>query len=59
MDISNRQFDDDFYLFRSKIKDLERRLASVLTQGFDDNDTIVGKFKLLESFEGLLNRPII
>lgn len=59
MDISIRKFDDDFYQFRCRIKDLERRLASVLTQGFDDNDTIVGKFKLLESFEGLLNRPII
>ena len=59
MDISNRRFDDDFYKFRCRIKELERRLASVLTQGFDDNDTIIGKFKLLESFEGLLNRPII
>jgi dynein heavy chain len=38
---------------------LERRLASILTQGFDDADTIIGKFKLLDSFEGLLNRPII
>lgn len=38
---------------------LERRLASILTQGFDDCDTIIGKFKLLDSFEGLLNRPII
>ena len=59
MDISIRKFDDDFYKFRCRIKELERRLASVLTQGFDDNDTIIGKFKLLESFEGLLNRPII
>lgn len=33
-------FDDDFYEFRSKIKELERRLASVITQGFDDYDTI-------------------
>ena len=59
MDIEKRQFDDDFYKFRCRIKELERRLASVLTQGFDDCDTIIGKFKLLDSFEGLLNRPII
>ena len=59
MDISNWKFDDDFYKFRCWIKELERRLASVLTQGFDDSDTIIGKFKLLESFQGLLNRPII
>jgi dynein heavy chain len=59
MDIEQRQFDDDFYKFRQRIKELERRLASILTQGFDDCDTIIGKFKLLDSFEGLLNRPII
>ena len=59
MDIEKREFDDDFYKFRQSIKELERRLASILTQGFDDCDTIIGKFKLLDSFEGLLNRPII
>jgi dynein heavy chain len=59
MDINKTQFDDDFCEFRNKIKELERRLASVITQGFDDNDTINGKFKLLDNFEGLLTRPII
>ena len=59
MDIEKRMFDDDFYKFRQSIKGLERRLASILSQAFDDSDTIVGKFKLLDSFEGLLTRPII
>jgi dynein heavy chain len=31
MDINEKSFDDDFYEFRSKIKELERRLASVIT----------------------------
>lgn len=31
MDIQERMFDDDFYNFRQKIKELERRLASILT----------------------------
>jgi dynein heavy chain len=59
MKIDNRQFDDDFYIFRQKITELEKRIASVLTQSFDDADTIMGKFKLLDSFEGLLNRSNI
>jgi dynein heavy chain len=59
MDIECREFEDDFFKFRQAIKALERRLASVVTQSFDDCDTIIGKFKLLESFEGLLNRQII
>jgi len=59
LDIEIREFDDDFFKFRQRIKELERRLASILTQAFDDCDTIIGKFKLLDSFEGLLTRPII
>ena len=59
MDVGAKQFDDDFYEFRCRIKELERRLGSVLTQGFDDCSTIYGRFKLLDSFEGLLDRPII
>ena len=31
MDIERREFDDDFYKFRQRIKELERRLASILT----------------------------
>ena len=61
-DITNidaKAFDDDFYEFRSTIKELERRLASVLAQGFDDCATVSGRFKLLDSFEGLLERAII
>jgi dynein heavy chain len=59
MEIEERRFEDDFFKFRQRIKELERRLASVLTQSFDDSDTIIGKFKLLDSFEGLLTRQII
>ena len=44
MNIEERRFDDDFYKFRQRIKELERRLASILTQSFDDSDTIIGKF---------------
>jgi len=59
LDIEKREFDDDFFKFRQRVKELERRLAAVLTQSFDDCDTIIGKFKMLDSFEGLLTRPII
>lgn len=31
IDEKEKRFDDDFYKFRSKIKELERRLASVIT----------------------------
>jgi len=59
MDVNAKRFDDDFYEFRCTIKELERRLGSILIQAFDDSGTIYGRFKLLDSFEGLLERPII
>jgi hypothetical protein len=45
--------------FRCSIKELERRLGSVLNQGFDDCATVFASFKLIESFEGLLEREFI
>lgn len=58
-DVGAKKFDTDFAEFRNKIKELERRLASIITQSFDDVDTLMDKFKLFESFETLLKRPII
>jgi len=59
MDISQARFDDDFYRYRCEVKELDRRLAAVLIAGFDDAATLSARFKLLDSFEGLLDRPII
>eukprot|EP00955_Chlamydomonas_euryale_P098697 365162-Chlamydomonas_euryale.AAC.21 len=59
MDTDASQFDDDFYTFRVIIKELERRLAAIIIQAFDDCTTIGSTFKLLDSFEGLLEREVI
>ena len=59
MDVGAKSFDDDFYEFRCAIKELERRLGAVVSLAFDDCSTVYGRFKLLDSFEGLLERPII
>ena len=59
MDVGFKEFDDDFYEFRCTIKELERRLGAVVSLAFDDCATVYGRFKLLDSFEGLLERPII
>ena len=59
MDVGAAKFDEDFYQFRCAIKDLDRRLSSVLATGFEDLDTIQGRLKLFDAFEGLLERPII
>lgn len=41
------------------MKSLERRLASVLTQAFDDCPTLRGRFRLLDCFSDLVHRPAI
>ena len=59
LDIDHKQFDDDFFEFRTVVKELERRLGSVIVQGFEDCATVAMAFKLFEAFEGLLDREII
>ena len=59
MDVDNKQFENDFYEFRCVIKELERRLGSIIIQGFEDCVTVAASFKLFDSFEGLLDREII
>lgn len=44
---------------RAAVKSLERRLAAVLTQGFDDCPTLRGRFRLLDCFSDLVHRPAI
>jgi dynein heavy chain len=59
MDVSITKFDEDFYLFKNTVRELDRRLGSVLTSSFEDLDTIQGRVKLFDIFEGLIERPII
>jgi dynein heavy chain len=59
LDISVKQFDDDFYAFRATIKELEERLGGVINQGFETAVTIQNSFKLLDSFADLLERDWI
>ena len=59
LDVECKDFDDDFYEFRRTVKELERRLGSIIIQGFEDCATVAMAFKLFDSFEGLLEREII
>ena len=56
LDIADKRFDDDFYVFRTDVKAVERRLASVLNTGYEDCATLTSSFKLIDAFEGLLER---
>ena len=59
LDVDAKQFVTDFHNFRSVIRELERRLGQVVVAAFDDAANVTSTFKLLDSFEGLLEREAI
>ncbi|XP_037666336.1 dynein heavy chain 17, axonemal [Choloepus didactylus] len=59
LDPGDSGFDDDYADFETKIQDLDRRLATVFCQGFDDCSSIESCSKLLHMCGGLLERPLI
>ena len=60
MDVEAKQFNCDFQSFRHDVKELERRLGSVISLAIEHCATIHGSLQLVNLFEsGLLERPII
>ena len=59
LDINDTEFNKKYVNFKDALKELERKISAVLTQTFDENDTIIGKFNVLENFDSILERPYI
>ncbi|XP_055096955.1 dynein axonemal heavy chain 17 [Symphalangus syndactylus] len=59
LDPGDSNFDRDYADFEIKIQDLDRRLATIFRQGFDDCSCIESSAKLLCMCGGLMERPLI
>ncbi|KAM7334656.1 hypothetical protein ACRRTK_007976 [Alexandromys fortis] len=59
LDPGDPSFDEDYEDFETKIQDLDRRLATIFCQAFDDCSSIESSAKLLYMCGGLLERPLI
>lgn len=60
MDIDKEDFDECYERYRKVVKDLERKVASVICMSLDDCATIYTKLRLLDSFDcNLLDRMIV
>ncbi|RKP21352.1 hypothetical protein ROZALSC1DRAFT_27237, partial [Rozella allomycis CSF55] len=59
LNLKTEEFDVDLKKFHRVIEDLDKRLGTVLCQAFDDCCGLIGCFKLLDTFSGLLNREHI
>ncbi|XP_072155544.1 dynein beta chain, ciliary isoform X1 [Bemisia tabaci] len=59
LDPEDESFLRDYKQFQSNICDLDRRLASILCQAFDDCFNLESVFKLIEIVGSVLERPLI
>jgi dynein heavy chain len=57
MDAEMKEIDHDFSTFQATVREVERKLASAISTGLDDCNSVYGRFQLLDSFDvDLLNR---
>ncbi|XP_069339031.1 dynein axonemal heavy chain 17 [Eulemur rufifrons] len=59
LDPGDSSFDSDYADFETKIQDLDRRLATMFGQAFDECSSIESSAKLLYMCGSLLERPLI
>ncbi|XP_054276549.1 dynein beta chain, ciliary [Macrosteles quadrilineatus] len=59
LDPEDPSFLIDYEAFQGNIEDLDRRLASILCQAFDDCSNLESVFKLIEIVGSVLERPLI
>ncbi|NXN68995.1 DYH17 protein, partial [Himantopus himantopus] len=59
LDPAEEQLNKDFAEFQKKIQDVDRRLATIFCQGFDDCNCLASAVKLVHMFASLLERPLI
>ncbi|NXE83161.1 DYH17 protein, partial [Cochlearius cochlearius] len=59
LDPAEEQLNKDFAEFQEKVQDVDRRLATILCQGFDDCNCLASAVKLVHMFASLLERPLI
>ncbi|KAK3091630.1 hypothetical protein FSP39_021358 [Pinctada imbricata] len=59
LDPNQNDFMDDYKHFLEKVCDFDRRLATIICQGFDDCASIESVYKLLDIMGSLLERPLI
>ncbi|XP_021270931.1 dynein heavy chain 17, axonemal [Numida meleagris] len=59
LDPEDEQLNQDFTEFQSEIQDLDRRMATILCQGFDDCSSLGAAVKLVHMFSSLLERPLL
>eukprot|EP00656_Telonema_subtile_P018040 TRINITY_DN1972_c0_g1_i10.p1 TRINITY_DN1972_c0_g1~~TRINITY_DN1972_c0_g1_i10.p1 ORF type:complete len:4525 (-),score=1414.93 TRINITY_DN1972_c0_g1_i10:97-13671(-) len=58
-DINDKSFDQDFDVFSKWVNEAEEQIGSIITQALAEMVSVEAAFKLLDSFEGVIERPAI
>ncbi|XP_035866411.1 dynein heavy chain 11, axonemal isoform X1 [Phyllostomus discolor] len=58
-DFNNMEFESDYVLFKSKTLDFDRRLGTILCEGFFNCNGLEAAFKLLTIFGNFLEKPVV
>ncbi|XP_075413447.1 dynein axonemal heavy chain 11 [Tenrec ecaudatus] len=58
-DDRNTEFEGDYTVFKSKILDFDRRLGTILSEGFLNCSGLEAAFKLLTVFGNFLEKPVV
>jgi dynein heavy chain, axonemal len=59
LEYDNKSFESKYYEFNGLIKELDRRLVSLMLNGYDDAVGLTGKFRFFETFDNLVHRTLI
>lgn len=59
LDCLETEFMADYEKFSQSVEDMDRRLASMVCQGFDDSSGPEAAFKMIAIFGTLLERPLV
>jgi len=59
LDVDEARFDVDYGQFRSVVRHLEMRMASMLSISIDDAKSFGNLFKTVETFDGFTDRPVV
>eukprot|EP00755_Sulcionema_specki_P014456 Sspe_Gene.56717::Locus_31184_Transcript_1_1_Confidence_1.000_Length_4789::g.56717::m.56717/K10408/DNAH; dynein heavy chain, axonemal len=59
LDVEETRFDANFAAFREKVRRMDMQLSGILTQSIDDAKALSNVFKVVDTFEGFIDRTLI
>jgi dynein heavy chain len=59
LDVHDHRFETDYDTFRTKVRGLEERLASIMSSALTGTSALSDTFKVVDTFDGFTARPVV